>query len=266
LGKNYEVDNHTNIREKVISYVGRNVYQIPNHPISILGSLIHEHFGSRYDAIPGQSPVVTPSQNFDSLAFPEDHQGRQASDSYYINKDWMLRTHTSAHEVEIFKRGHKRWLFTADVYRRDEIDSSHNLVFHQMEGARLWKLDEMDALEKENQRLSQELARQDIIIEDTSKIGPENPLQEVHEARHAELVATNLKLSLNNLIYKLFKGDNQEPLKVRWIDAYFPFTSPSYEVEVFHKGKWLELLGCGVVAQTTLDNAGTKVSFPPECP
>ena len=37
-----------------------------------------------------------------------------------------------------------------------------------------------------------------------------------------------------------------EPLRVRWIEAYFPFTTPSYEVEVFFRGKWLEILGCGV--------------------
>ncbi|KIJ44386.1 hypothetical protein M422DRAFT_60144 [Sphaerobolus stellatus SS14] len=125
-----------------------------------------------------------------------------------------------------------------------------------MEGARLWNYSEMDALEEENRKLSQELARQDIIIEDTSNIGPENALQSIHDARHAELIAANLKHSLNGLIYKLFKGDDKEPLKVRWINARFPFTSPSYEVEVFHKGKWLELLGCGVVAQSTLDNSG----------
>ncbi|KIJ49856.1 hypothetical protein M422DRAFT_224866 [Sphaerobolus stellatus SS14] len=258
LGKNYERDSQTNTHEKVISYLGRNVYEIPNHPISILTKLVHSHFGPTYDLIPARSSIISPSQNFDDLAFPQDHQGRQISESYYINKSWMLRTHTSAHEVEIFTAGYKRWLFTADVYRRDEIDASHNLVFHQMEGARLWNYSEMDALEEENRKLSQELARQDIIIEDTSNIGPENALQSIHDARCAELVAANLKHSLNGLIYKLFKGDDKELLKVRWINARFPLTSPSYEVEVFHKGKWLEHLGCGVVAQSTLDNSGIK--------
>lgn len=31
----------------------------------------------------------------------------------------------------------------------------------------------------------------------------------------------------------------------RWIDAYFPFTEPSYELEIFFNGEWLEVLGCG---------------------
>jgi len=46
-----------------------------------------------------------------------------------------------------------------------------------------------------------------------------------------------------------------EPLRVRWIETYFPFTSPSFEVEVFFQGRWLEILGSGVIRQSTLDTA-----------
>ena len=35
--------------------------------------------------------------------------------------------------------------------------------------------------------------------------------------------------------------------KVNTASDYFPFTKPSYEIEVFHKGRWFEILGCGVV-------------------
>jgi phenylalanyl-tRNA synthetase alpha chain len=51
------------------------------------------------------------------------------------------------------------------------------------------------------------------------------------------------------------------PLKVRWIEATFPWTTPSFEVEVFFRGKWLEILGCGVVRQATLDNASTLIFY-----
>lgn len=33
--------------------------------------------------------------------------------------------------------------------------------------------------------------------------------------------------------------------QTRWVDAYFPFTEPSYELEIFFNGEWLEVLGCG---------------------
>jgi len=61
---------------------------------------------------------------------------------------------------------------------------------------------------------------------------------------------------------KLFGGvagaSESNPLRVRWIETYFPFTSPSFEVEVFFQGKWLEILGSGVVRQSTLDAASVQ--------
>uniref|UniRef100_A0A7S3EN39 Phenylalanine--tRNA ligase alpha subunit n=3 Tax=Rhodosorus marinus TaxID=101924 RepID=A0A7S3EN39_9RHOD len=48
-----------------------------------------------------------------------------------------------------------------------------------------------------------------------------------------------------------FFGDDVE---VRFRGSYFPFTEPSLEVDVFFRGKWLEVLGCGMVDPRVLEN------------
>jgi len=147
------------------------------------------------------------------------------------------------------------------ILRRDEIDSSHYPVFHQMEGARLFSADAsgMKEVEEDNERLLRHLESSNIIIEDVPHISSSNPVQPTHDPVYSELVAKNLKLSLNGLLLRLFGGSgSEEPLRVRWIEAYFPFTSPSFEVEIFFRGKWLEILGCGVILQSTLDTANVQ--------
>jgi phenylalanyl-tRNA synthetase alpha chain len=261
LEDTYLTDDYTNLTPSISSKLSRRLHAQNGHPISTLRSLIEDHFPD-FAHLSSLSPIVTPYQNFDSLSFPADHPGRAKTDSYYINRNTMLRTHTSAHEVEVFAKGTERWLLTADVYRRDEIDASHYPVFHQMEGAKIFATDasSIERIGQENQQLERQLSLSNIEIEDVQHISEANPAQTSHDVRSSEVTAKNLKLCLNSLMYKLFAGvagaSKSDPLRVRWIEAYFPFTSPSYEVEVFFRGKWLEILGCGVVLQSTLDRAG----------
>ena len=245
----------------ITSKISRRIHLLPSHPIGILRSIIEAHFNT-FEAINSLSPIVTVKQNFDDLGFAQDHPGRSLTDSYYLNKQHMLRTHTSAHEVETFRRGCERWLLTADVYRRDEIDASHYPVFHQMEGAHVVpRKNVLEVFDASNVQLEKRLSNANIQITNETSIGPSNPYQASHDPLHAEIAARNLKNSLNSMVLDLFgevanRDGKGEPLRVRWIEAFFPFTSPSYEVEVFFEGKWLEILGCGVVKQRTLDSSG----------
>ena len=277
LGSEYEKDSFTNVTSAILRKLDARLTDTPGHPLTTLRSLIESHFPS-YAHFTGSStgknsfpPLVTPKQNFDDLSFPADHPGRAQTDSYYVNRDVMLRTHTSAHEVEVFAAGHKKWLLTADVFRRDEIDRSHYPVFHQMEGARLFSQTDVrnrtKELEEENEALFGQIKSESIIFEDKTVVDDGNPYQLMHDVPLANAVTLNLKYTLSLLLYKLFStattsnvgAGKTEPLRIRWISAYFPFTSPSYEVEVFFEGKWMEILGSGVVQQQTLTNAS-------ECP
>ena len=65
------------------------------------------------------------------------------------------------------------------------------------------------------------------------------------------LVERDLKLVLERLARHVF-GD----VEMRWNDDYFPFTDPSFELEVFYNDEWLEVLGSGVILDGVLRNAG----------
>jgi len=63
----------------------------------------------------------------------------------------------------------------------------------------------------------------------------------------------NLKAMLAEFVERFF----ERPATVRFRPSYFPFTEPSAEVDVLSEsGRWLEVLGCGMVHPQVLQNAG----------
>ena len=193
-----------NIPEHIQNKIGKNLHLQPNHPISIIYQKIRKLFPDFHvvDCLP---PFVSVKNNFDLLRIPQDHPSRSKSDTYYTENDYVLRTHTSAHQVPLLSQGFSKFLVCGDVYRKNDIDATHYPVFHQLEGLKLC----------------------------------DNPAEE-------------LKDTLSKVIKELFDAE------FRFKDDYFPFTHPSWEVEVNFEGRWLEVLGCGVVHPEVLTNAGIK--------
>jgi phenylalanyl-tRNA synthetase alpha chain len=41
---------------------------------------------------------------------------------------------------------------------------------------------------------------------------------------------------------------------MRWVPAYFPFTHPSFELEIYFQDRWMEMLGCGIIHRDLMNN------------
>lgn len=313
-GKEYARDTQYNVPKQILDHVGRKLYLQPDHPLCLTRELVESAFPSDqgFNNRHEPHPVVTTKENFDDLGFPTDHPGRSKTDTYYVNQDHVLRTHTSAHELKLFselqrelRNGSHGYTLCSDVFRRDSIDRSHYPVFHQMEGARCWRLVMADqvlsieersdkagierllclqAIREDRDRLplwrhrhgepvASHLLQQAALDLKTEDPNPTfdletNPLQSSHSPVEVELVASHMKHSIEFLIAKVFRQaqnagiiSRSESPRVRWVPAYFPFTSPSWELEVWWQGEWLELLGCGISKQQLLIDAGIPESI-----
>ena len=64
---------------------------------------------------------------------------------------------------------------------------------------------------------------------------------------------------LKGLIYKIIEDIFPNVKDIRFRPSYFPFTEPSAEVDIKDEnGKWLEILGCGIVNPAVLSNCNIE--------
>ncbi len=151
--------------------------------------------------------------NFTALNIPADHPARAMHDTFYIDDQHVLRTHTSPIQIRYmeahlaqFNRQESmpdiRIIAPGRVYRVDS-DATHSPMFHQVEG--LW-------------------------------IG-----EKVSFADLKGVVADFLK--------RFFETDD---LQVRFRPSFFPFTEPSAEMDLSWGEGWLEIGGCGMVHPNVL--------------
>ena len=163
--------------------------------------------------------------NFDALNVPKDHPARDMQDTFYIKGEdgYVLRTHTSNVQVrymeEQMKKGNPppyRIIVPGKVFRNEATDMTHEAEFFQMEGLAVGE----------------------------------------------DITLAHLKGTLERFFKELFKGADVE---VRFRPSFFPFTEPSVEVDMRvageHvpeklRGKWIEMMGAGMVHPSVLKNAG----------
>ena len=192
------------------------------HPISIVRNKIVSIFQRLSFAVAEGPEIEDDWHNFTALNLPEDHPARDMQDTFYIsqNPDWLLRTHTSSVQVREMEKGKLpiRIICPGRVYRNETISARAHCFFHQVEGL--------------------------YIAENVS--------------------FADLKQTLYFFVQEMFGKD----VKVRFRPSYFPFTEPSAEMDISclicggkgcnvckHTG-WVEILGCGMVHPSVLDNCG----------
>ena len=187
------------------------------HPVTLALERIESLFHSIGYAVAEGPEVESDFYNFTALNIPEDHPARAMHDTFYVDGQHVLRTHTSPIQIRYMQAHVEKYKHLATmpdvriiapgrVYRVDS-DATHSPMFHQVEG--LW-------------------------------VG-----EKVSFADLKGVVADFLK--------NYFETD---ALKVRFRPSFFPFTEPSAEMDMSWGERWLEIGGCGMVHPNVLKHVG----------
>ncbi|MBZ2279389.1 phenylalanine--tRNA ligase subunit alpha, partial [Buchnera aphidicola] len=144
--------------------------------------------------------------NFDALNISKNHPSRDSHDTFWFDSKRLLRTQTSSMQIRVMKKEKPpiRLLVPGKVYRND-YDSTHTPMFHQIEG---------------------------LIVDKNINF-------------------SNLKWIIDCFLQYFF----DKKISIRFRPSYFPFTVLSAEVDILDAhGKFLEILGCGMVHPKILHN------------
>lgn len=200
-----------------VTLPGRNSSAGGLHPVTRTLDRIETLFHSiGYDVAEGPE-IENDFYNFTALNIPEDHPARAMHDTFYIDDQHVLRTHTSPIQIRYMQAHMEKYkhldampdiriIAPGRVYRVDS-DATHSPMFHQVEG--LWV----------GERVS----------------------------------FADLKGVIADFLQNYFET---EDMQVRFRPSFFPFTEPSAEMDMSWKGGWLEIGGCGMVHPNVLKHVG----------
>ena len=105
------------------------------HPLTqILDEIIDIFEGYGFQTVEGPE-IETNFYNFEALNIPKDHPARDMQDTFYLDDDVLLRTHTSPMQIRIMENNQPpiKIISPGKVYRCDS-DVTHTPMFHQVEG------------------------------------------------------------------------------------------------------------------------------------
>ena len=106
------------------------------HPISKTLKEIKDIFTSVGFHITYGPEIDDDYHNFTALNFPEHHPARDMQDTFFVQKDVVLRTHTSNVQIHLMESSQPplRYIVPGRVYRNEAISFKSYCLFHQIEG------------------------------------------------------------------------------------------------------------------------------------
>jgi len=124
------------VNEKIdVTLPGRKTASGNLHPVTLVTNEVVEIFSRLGFAVAEGPEIEQDFYNFEALNIPRDHPARDMQDTFYINNDQVLRTHTSPVQIRTMLKNQPpvRIIAPGTVYRRDS-DITHSPMFHQVEG------------------------------------------------------------------------------------------------------------------------------------
>lgn len=164
--------------------------------------------------------IVDAGISFDLFDFPKDHPARSRSDTYYVDDKTILRTHTTI-----------MWYY----YLRDERIKEkikNNEAVGSLSYGKVYRKDEID---KRHMNVFHQI--------DGWYLAP----------RDQKIITIK---DLQDVLIKIARAIFGQDIKYRFNEDTFPYTDPSIEMEIEKNGKWVEVLGSGVVRGSVLKNFG----------
>ena len=124
------------LRDRIdVTLPGRRIRFGKEHPVAMVCKDICDIFaGLGFSAVQGPE-IELDYYNFEALNIPKDHPARDMQDTFYVEDNIVLRTHTSPVQIRVMEKQRPpiRILSPGRVYRPDS-DISHTPMFHQIEG------------------------------------------------------------------------------------------------------------------------------------
>jgi phenylalanyl-tRNA synthetase alpha chain len=106
------------------------------HPISSVVAEMTQIFERLGFSVTSGPEIEDDWHNFSALNFPANHPARDMQDTFFVEDEVALRTHTSSVQVRLMEEGNLpiRSIMPGRVYRNEAISARSNCFFHQVEG------------------------------------------------------------------------------------------------------------------------------------